>query len=72
MRVMNQNRNRYVRYTYANMVMGVLENETIQDIQRHLGGTPWSETPFDVWQEYLMLVKMKGETYGIRPTSRLQ
>ena len=58
---------------YANMVMGVLENETIEKIQKHLGGTPWNETPFDVWQRVFdACQKYKGESYGIRSTSRLQ
>lgn len=58
---------------YANIVMGVLENETIEKIQRHLGGTPWNETPFDVWQRVFdACQKYKGELYGIRSTSRLQ
>ena len=58
---------------YANIVMGVLENETIEKIQRHLGGTPWNETPFDVWQRVFdACQKYKGESYGIRSTSRLQ
>ena len=58
---------------YANIVMGVLENETIEKIQRHLGGTPWNETPFDVWKRVFdACQKYKGESYGIRSTSRLQ
>ena len=58
---------------YANIVMGVLENETIEKIQKHLGGTPWSQTPFDVWQRVFdACLKYKGESYGIRSTSRLQ
>jgi hypothetical protein len=58
---------------YANIVMGVLENETIEKIQKHLGGTPWNETPFDVWQRVFdACQKYKGESYGIRSTSRLQ
>ncbi len=58
---------------YANIVMGVLENETIEKIQKHLGGTPWNETPFDVWKRVFdACQKYKGESYGIRSTSRLQ
>ena len=58
---------------YANIVMGVLENETIESIQNSLGGTPWNETPFDVWQRVFdACQKYKGGSYGIRSTSRLQ
>ena len=58
---------------YANIVMGVLENETIEKIQKHLGGTPWNETPFDVWKRVFdACQKYKGDSYGIRSTSRLQ
>ena len=57
----------------ANMVMGVLENESIETIQRHLGGTPSSQTPYDVWSRVFDACrKYKGESYGIRSTSRLQ
>ena len=60
---------------YANIVMGVLENETIESIQNSLGGTPWNETPFDVWQRVFdacQKYKTEGGSYGIRSTSRLQ
>ena len=60
---------------YAYIVLGVLENETIEKIQKHLGGTPWNETPFDVWQRVFdacQKYKTEGGSYGIRSTSRLQ
>ncbi|BAQ88369.1 hypothetical protein [uncultured Mediterranean phage uvMED] len=33
----------------GNILCGILQNETIETIQRVFGGSPWSDTPHDMW-----------------------
>lgn len=33
----------------SNILCGILQNETIETIQRVFGGSPWSDTPYELW-----------------------
>jgi hypothetical protein len=47
---------------YANMVMGIVENETINTIQREFGGTD-SDTPFVMWSRVYDAAKFHSDNF---------